>query len=78
MELGNLNLSIQNDCNWTSNICLHHIYNFTNITEKAKMEGRRSRFLNLIPGMDPLFMLRATEKTAKPFDNGPDYDHIQY
>ena len=78
MELSNPNLTLQNDCNWTSDICPHHVYNFTNITEKAKMEGRQSRFLNLILGMDPLFMLRTSGQAAKPFYNGPDYDRIQY
>ena len=71
-------LSNENDCNWTSDICPHHVYNFTNITEKAKMEGRQSRLLNLILGLDPVSMLRATGESAKPFDSGPDYDHIQY
>lgn len=42
------------------------------------MEGRQSRFLGLILGMDPMSMLRASGKIAKPFDNGPHYDHIQY
>ena len=71
-------MALSNECNWTSNNCHHHVYNFTNITEKSKMEGRQSRFLGLILGMDPMSMLRASGKIAKPFDHGPHYDHIQY
>ena len=65
-------------CNWTSPLCPHRVYNFTDITEKSKVEGRQSRFFGLILGMDPISMLRPTETIAKPFDNGPHYDHIQY
>ena len=57
---------------------MYHVYNFTNITEKSKAEGRQSRFLGLILGMDPISMLRASGQIAKPFHNGPHYDHIQY
>ena len=78
MELGNINLTLSNDCNCTSDICPHHVYNFINITEKTKMEGRQSRFLNLILGMDPVSMLRAKGEVAKPFDNGSNYEHLQY
>ena len=42
------------------------------------MEGRQSRFLGLILGMDPLCALRASGQIAKPFHNGPHYDQIQY
>lgn len=48
-------MALSNECNWTSDICPHHVYNFTNITEKSKVEGRQSRFLELILGMDPIF-----------------------
>ena len=48
-------MALSNECNWTSDICPHHVYNFTNITEKSKVEGRQSRFLGLILGMDPIF-----------------------
>ena len=76
--LYSLNKALSNECYWTSDICPHHVYNFTNITEKSKIEGRQSRFLGLIIGMDPISMLRASGQIAKPFDNGPHYDHIQY
>ena len=71
-------MALSNECNWTSDICPHHVYNFTNVTEKSKIEGRQSRFLGLILGMDPISMLRAKGQIAKPFYNGPHYDHIQY
>ena len=71
-------MALSNEFNWTSDICPHHVYNFINITEKSKMEGRQSRFLGLILGMDPISMLRASGQIAKPFDNGHHYDHIQY
>ena len=71
-------MAISNECNWKSDICPHHVYNFTNTTEKSKVEGRQSRFLGLIRGMDPISMLRASGQIAKPFDNGPHYNHIQY
>lgn len=70
-------MALSNECNWKSDICPHHVYNFT-ITEKSKAEGRQSRFLGLILGMDPISMLRASGQIAKPFHNGPHYDHIQY
>lgn len=44
-------------CNWTSPLCPHYVYNFTNTTEKAKVEGSQSRFLGGILGMDPLSVL---------------------
>ena len=78
MELDSIYLTLSNDCNWTSDICPHHVYNFTNITEKTKMEGRQSRFLNLILGMDPVSMLKAKGEAAKPFDYGSNYEHLQY
>lgn len=71
-------MALSNECNWKSDICPHHVYNFTNITEKSRVEGRQSRFLGLILGMDPISMLRASGQMAKPFDDRPDYDHIQY
>ena len=43
-------MALSNECNWTSDICPHHVYNFTNVTEKSKIEGRQSRFLGLILG----------------------------
>ena len=57
-------------CSWKSDICPHR--------EKSKVEGRQSRFLGLILGMDPLSALRASGHIAKPFRNGPHYDQIQY
>ena len=60
-------MALSNECNWTSDICPHHVYNFTNVTEKSKIEGRQSRFLGLILGMDPISMLRAKGQIAKPF-----------
>ena len=40
-------MALSNECNWKSDICPHHVYNFTNITEKSKVEGRQSRFLGI-------------------------------
>lgn len=34
--------------------------------------------MGLILGMDPMTMLKATGKAAKPFANGTAYDHIKY
>lgn len=78
MELDSVPLTVGHDCNWTSNLCPHHVYNFTHITEKTKMEGRQSRFLNLILGMDPISMLQAKGEVAEPFDNGTNYEHLKY
>ena len=73
-----LDMGGSDTCSWKSDICPHRVYNFTTTTEKSKVEGRQSRFLGLILGMDPLFTLRASGQIAKPFRNGPHYDQIQY
>ena len=69
-------MEVSNTCSWKSDICPHRVYNFTTTTEKSKVEGRQSRFLGLILGMDPLSALRASGQIAKPFRNGPHYDQI--
>ena len=71
-------MEVSDTCSWKSDICPHRVYNFTTTTEKSKVEGRQSRFLGLILGMDPLSALRASGQIAKPFHNGPHYDQIQY
>lgn len=48
------------------------------LRKKTKMQGRQSRFLNLILGMDPISMLRAKGEVTKPFDNGTNYEHLKY
>ena len=66
-------MEVSDTCSWKSDICPHRVYNFTTTTEKSKVEGRQSRFLGLILGMDPLCVLRASgmngikrrKKTAK-------------
>ena len=73
-----LDMGGSDTCSWKSDICPHRVYNFTTTTEKSKVEGRQSRFLGLILGMDPLSALRASGQIAKPFHNGPHYDQIQY
>ena len=71
-----LDMGGSDTCSWKSDICPHRVYNFTTTTEKSKVEGRQSRFLGLILGMDPLSALRASGQIAKPFRNGPHYDQI--
>ena len=65
-------------CNLVSDLCPYRTYNFSNDILPKKQEGRQSRFLSLILGMEPIIMLKATGKAAKPFADGTDYDHIQY
>ena len=45
-------MEVSDNCSWKSDICPHRIYNFTTTTEKSKVEGRQSRFLGLILGME--------------------------
>ena len=71
-------MEVSDTCSWKSDICPHCVYNLTITTEKSKVEGRQSRFLELILGMNPLSALRASGQIAKPFHNGPHYDQIQY
>ena len=71
-------MEVSDTCSWKSDICPDRVYNFTTTTEKSKVEGRQSRFLGLILGMDPLSALRTSGQMAKPFHNGPHYDQIQY
>ena len=70
-----LDMKVSDTCSWKSDICPHRVYNFTTTTEKSKVEGRQSRFLGLILGMDPLSALRASGQIAKPLNH---YDQIQY
>ena len=45
-------MEVSDTCSWKSDICPHRVYNFTTTTEKSKVEGRQSRFLGLILGME--------------------------
>lgn len=69
-------VSSPNVCHWVSDLCPHRVYNFSNDILPKKQEGRQSRFLSLIFRMDPMTMVKATGKAAKPFANGTADDHI--